>query len=78
LPPRPNTTLKAKVIFEYQAEEETDVSAFLGDCLEILKKNNTGWWDVKNTRTGRSGSFPSNYCEIVEDSNFSPEIIAAI
>ena len=39
---------KAKVLFEYVAEESDELSIKVGDIVEVLKKDTQeGWWEVR-------------------------------
>lgn len=59
---------------EYEATEESELSMAVGDVLEVLSEDTSGWWQGVNRRTGLEGWFPSTFvhwCD--EDGNYLGE-----
>ena len=50
-----------KVIHDYSARGQDDLSVKVGDQIEVIDKSNPGWWLVKASGTGSKGYLPSNY-----------------
>lgn len=57
-----DNTVKAKVLFEYQAQQEGDLSLRVGEIVTVLKQEG-GWWEGE--LNGASGVFPSNYVQLL-------------
>ena len=45
---------RAKVTFDYTAEQADELSIKFGDVVEVLKKDQEGWWEVREGE-GRAG-----------------------
>ncbi|MFH4981217.1 hypothetical protein AB6A40_007926 [Gnathostoma spinigerum] len=63
--PRPKPPLKPKpkryveALYQYDAQDTDELSMEVGDCIELLNKDASGWWQG---RVGnRVGLFPGNY-----------------
>ncbi|KAG2230654.1 hypothetical protein INT48_005610 [Thamnidium elegans] len=56
---------KAKALYAYTSEQEGDLSFQAGDVILVTEKtdNQDAWWTGK--LRGQSGSFPSNYVELL-------------
>ena len=54
-----------KVLFDYEAQKEDELTIVVGDTIDVLKQGDDGWWEGK-TVDGRLGYFPSTYVEKVE------------
>lgn len=50
-------------LFDFEAQEEGEVSFKKGNTLVILEKTDPNWWKGKVTNTGNTGLFPSNYVQ---------------
>lgn len=64
LKPRPSYVAKpifATAQYDFQAQNEGDLSFQVGDRIEILKKNEDQWWQGK--LNGLTGVFPANYVQ---------------
>ncbi|CAM1154211.1 MYO1F (predicted) [Pycnogonum litorale] len=64
--PKPPTKPKVlnprgKALYEYDAQDTDELSLNVGDVVEILKEDASGWWLGK--LRGKEGLFPSNYIE---------------
>lgn len=57
-----------KALFDFDAENDTELSIRAGDIIRITNDIDAGWWEgliEDGTRSGRRGLFPSNYVEKV-------------
>ncbi|KAJ9628292.1 class II myosin [Knufia peltigerae] len=61
---------KAKYAFNSPNENELNIKA--GDIVEILKKENNGWWLCKNVQTLKEGWTPTAYVEEIEQARAAP------
>lgn len=57
--------LKAKVIYEYKAENPDELHLNVGDVIVVLDQNleDVGWW--KGDLNGKIGVFPDNFVELM-------------
>lgn len=60
-----------KVLYDYQAARDDELSMQQGDVLSIYKKEVTGWW-VGSLR-GRKGIFPATYVEEIPQAHDTSE-----
>ncbi|ORE04816.1 hypothetical protein BCV72DRAFT_306999 [Rhizopus microsporus var. microsporus] len=63
-PPAPPTTPSLpqyKAIYPFKSEEQGEIAFEKGDLLEIVEKDENGWWLAK--KDGIEGWVPSNYLE---------------
>lgn len=61
-PPPPNkktNTPTCTAIFDNEADDDDELSFAIGDKIQIIKKDDSGWWDGK--LNGKSGTFPANF-----------------
>ncbi|KAJ3345683.1 hypothetical protein HDU91_007268, partial [Kappamyces sp. JEL0680] len=70
-PPRPMSVAKgnlkqAKVLFDFDAENENELTIRVGDIVDITEEIDAGWWVGTIQGTGQSGMFPSNYTEVLK------------
>lgn len=62
----PSPICKAKALFSFESSPETDeLSITPGDILQILEKNEDGWWYAKNGEM--TGFIPHNYVQEIEE-----------
>lgn len=62
----PNSSQKpvfARALYDNEAEDETELAFMVGDVIEILAKDDSGWWDAR--LNGKVGSIPANYVEVI-------------
>ncbi|KAF8365982.1 cdap-2 [Pristionchus pacificus] len=52
------------VVYEYKAQQIDELDLEVNDIIEIMKPVEDGWNRGKNERTGQSGMYPTNYCEV--------------
>ncbi|KAI6652209.1 Unconventional myosin-Ie-like isoform X2 [Oopsacas minuta] len=61
-PPKPSPKLATCVaIYPYDAQDTDEISFQPSDVIEIVKKDDSGWWVGRFK--GREGLFPANYTE---------------
>eukprot|EP01084_Bolivina_argentea_P036913 68237_1 len=61
---------KAKAIYDYESKDNEDITFKAGEIIYIIDKNDEhGWW--KGMIGNREGLLPSNYVELMVDSNIS-------
>ena len=53
----------ARALYDNEPEDETELGFVVGDTLEILTKDDSGWWEAR--LNGKVGSIPANYVEII-------------
>ena len=66
-PARQISLVAAKALYDYEATNEGDLALTNGDIISVTEQNDNGWWKGRNNRTGESGYFPGNYCELLDD-----------
>ena len=54
----------AKVTFDYDAENNDELTLKEGDMVKVLDQEEEGWW--KGELNGKIGVFPSNFVELVK------------
>ncbi|KAI9801577.1 MAG: hypothetical protein M1825_003256 [Sarcosagium campestre] len=52
-----------RALYDYEADDRTNLSFQQGDRIQVITQLGTGWWD--GILHGVRGWFPSNYCEFV-------------
>ena len=56
---------RAKVVFNYTAENPDELSLPLGSTVEILGEEEEGWWRGKLDE--KEGVFPSNFVQLIKE-----------
>ena len=59
--PDANDGICARAIYDYQAEDEDELTFDPGELITQIDKFDEGWW--KGTCRGQEGVFPANYVE---------------
>jgi len=62
---------KARVKFDYNAEDDTEVTITGGEVISIFKTSENGWWFAE-TMDGASGWVPSNFLEKLDGTTPQP------
>ncbi|CBY32111.1 unnamed protein product [Oikopleura dioica] len=62
MPPAQDEGICAVALWDYQAEEEDEISFDPGETITQIEMIDEGWW--KGTCRGHSGIFPANYVEL--------------
>ncbi|KAG2057588.1 hypothetical protein BDR06DRAFT_951787 [Suillus hirtellus] len=58
----------AVVLYEYEATEDNEMNLEEGELIEQIEQIDEGWWSGVSQGGQKSGLFPANYVEIVEQS----------
>ncbi|KAL9975247.1 hypothetical protein ACROYT_G012384 [Oculina patagonica] len=56
---------KAKVTFDYDAQDEDELTLHVGEVVDFMCEVEEGWWRGK--LNGRIGVFPSNFAKLIEE-----------
>lgn len=56
---------RAKVIYQYDATDETQISIYENEIIEVSDTSNEEWW--KGRVGNRNGWFPSSYVELIKE-----------
>nr|ODN85949.1 hypothetical protein L203_04448 [Cryptococcus depauperatus CBS 7841] len=68
---------KAKVLFEYEAAEDNEISLKEDEVITQIEELDEGWWSGVNS-IGQSGLFPANYVEVISDGGEMPLVPAPV
>jgi len=60
-PPKAPVLPQVRCLYDYQAQDAEELSFSAGDVLNLMKKEDSGWW--LGEFHGRQGLFPNNYIE---------------
>ncbi|KNC51072.1 uncharacterized protein AMSG_07061, partial [Thecamonas trahens ATCC 50062] len=61
----PSQYEQCRVLYEYDAADDTEISLVEGEIVYVYEKVAEGWW-IGGKDDGSEGMFPSNYCELIE------------
>lgn len=61
----PPGAMYVRALYDYEADDRTSLSFHEGDIIQVITQLDSGWWD--GVINGVRGWFPSNYCEIIND-----------
>ena len=64
IPQTNNGNLRAKALWDYQAEDDSEISFDPDEIITDVEKIHEGWWRGKSPR-GLVGLFPANYVELI-------------
>ncbi|XP_028414309.1 CD2-associated protein-like isoform X2 [Dendronephthya gigantea] len=62
----------AKVTFDYDAENDDELTLKEGDVVKVLDQEEEGWW--KGELNGNIGVFPSNFVEVIKGPEPEPPV----
>ncbi|KAF7773388.1 hypothetical protein Agabi119p4_5555 [Agaricus bisporus var. burnettii] len=62
----PAVTTRARALWAWSGQDESDLSIKEGDVIEIVEETNGDWWTGR--LDGRQGVFPANFVEKIKDS----------
>ena len=54
----------AKVLFDYEAEADDELTLKEGDYIRNIEKKEDGWWEGE--LSGKRGMFPENFVEEIK------------
>ncbi|XP_051970983.1 drebrin-like protein B isoform X2 [Xyrauchen texanus] len=60
----PDRLLRVRALYDYQAEDETEISFEPGDIISDVETIDKAWWRG-SSKDGRQGLFPANYVETI-------------
>ncbi|KIW56469.1 myosin-1 [Exophiala xenobiotica] len=63
---------QAKAKYDFNSPNDNELNIKTGDIVEILKKENNGWWLCKNIQTHKEGWTPTAYVEEIEQVRAAP------
>ena len=66
-------TLRAKVLFDYDAEQEDELTLAVGDIVTNIEKQDEGWWEGEVH--GKRGLFPENFVEVIDEKPMNGKFI---
>jgi Fes/CIP4, and EFC/F-BAR homology domain/SH3 domain len=61
----PPVLCRCRALYDYEAQDEGELSFYTGDIINVLQQDDSGWW--QGELRGRIAVFPSTeWCEIIE------------
>merc|ERR1712080_548119 len=57
--------IKAQAIYDYEAEDDTEISFLPGDVITEIDQFDEGWWTGR-APDGKVGMFPANYVQLLQ------------
>lgn len=64
--PTPPALERCRALFDYEAQDDAEISFKGGDIMIVLHKDESGWWQCQNR--AQTGLAPSNFCELLPES----------
>ncbi|KII71602.1 Unconventional myosin-Ie [Thelohanellus kitauei] len=64
VPKRTKSVVQYKAIFDYNANDDDELTFHTGDIIEVLHEDTSGWWEGK--LNNKTGIFPYNYVKKIE------------
>ncbi|KAI8969263.1 hypothetical protein BDF20DRAFT_153941 [Mycotypha africana] len=68
----PKILCTVRALYTYSSTESSSLSFEEGDSIDVLNQLDSGWWD--GWCKGNRGWFPSNYVEVISQSNSNSSI----
>lgn len=65
---------KVEALYDYAAQDPTDLALFKGDQIEIIEKLNNDWWKGRGP-SGAEGIFPANYVKEVSNTPYGAPVL---
>ncbi|KAF9917155.1 hypothetical protein BX616_001796 [Lobosporangium transversale] len=62
-------SVSAIVLYSYDKAEENEMTLYEGEIIRNVMELDVGWWSGESEDGTRSGLFPSNYVEIIDQSH---------
>ncbi|KAF9954396.1 hypothetical protein BGZ70_010581, partial [Mortierella alpina] len=59
-------SVSAVVLYSYEKAEENEMSLIEGEVILNVTELDVGWWSGESTDGSRSGLFPANYVEVID------------
>ena len=56
---------KAKVTFDYEGQDDDELTLHVGDIVDFMCEVEEGWW--RGQLNDKVGLFPSNFVELLDD-----------
>jgi len=69
---------RRKVLYAYKAEEPIELSLAEDELVDVIVKNESGWFIGKLKKGGRIGIFPENFTVLKEKAKHKPRILSGI
>ncbi|ORX69466.1 hypothetical protein DL89DRAFT_322831 [Linderina pennispora] len=66
--------LMARALYDYQAEEDNELSFAEGDVIINVEQLDPGWWAGESQDGSRQGIFPANFVELIESKPVAPQV----
>ncbi|KAG0349276.1 hypothetical protein BGZ54_004399, partial [Gamsiella multidivaricata] len=70
-------SVSAIVLYSYEKAEENEMSLIEGETIINVTELDVGWWSGESIDGTRSGLFPANYVEVIEQSQEQAAPVAA-
>ncbi|KAF9961766.1 hypothetical protein BGZ72_002005 [Mortierella alpina] len=69
-------SVSAVVLYAYEKAEENEMSLIEGEVILNVTELDVGWWSGESADGSRSGLFPANYVEVIEQAEEHPAAAA--
>ena len=56
--------ITAVAIYDYNANDETEMSFKVGNKIKVIAQDPDGWWVGERVDNGKVGKFPGSYVQI--------------
>lgn len=58
--------LRMRANYDFSARDDTEISIVAGGVIDVVAKDESGWWWGRTSGSQKVGLFPSTYCETIE------------
>eukprot|EP01046_Picozoa_sp_COSAG06_P093448 COSAG06_NODE_39637_length_410_cov_1.045016_1_plen_101_part_01 len=63
-----DNSIRAKVTYAYEAEDETNITIAVGDVVVVSDKSDDDWWEGHvEGKPEKVGFFPASFVEMIEE-----------